>query len=131
VFRSIWREVGENLSRYRSYPRLVGETGGKDFIVAHPSAEEDALVTAIVRGAFEFQGQKCSAASRVYVAESVWSSIRQRLCDVTASLPMGDVRDFKNFLGAVIKRDAFDRHDKAIAEAKAAKGARVLVGGET
>jgi 1-pyrroline-5-carboxylate dehydrogenase len=131
VFRNVWRRIGDNLERYRSYPRLVGETGGKDFIVAHPSADADALVTAIVRGGFEFQGQKCSAASRVYVAESLWQRIRQPLCDVTASLPMGDVRDLKNFMGAVIKKDAFDKHARAIAAARAAGDARVLVGGET
>jgi 1-pyrroline-5-carboxylate dehydrogenase len=131
VFRQVWRDVATNLERYRSYPRLVGETGGKDFIVAHPSADPAAVATAIVRGAFEFQGQKCSAASRIYVAESVWQRIRQPLLDTTASLKQGDVRDFGNFLSAVIKREAFERHARAIAEAKAATDARVLVGGET
>jgi 1-pyrroline-5-carboxylate dehydrogenase len=132
VFRSVWRTVGENLERYRGYPRLVGETGGKDFILAHPSADPAALVTAIVRGAFEYQGQKCSAASRVYVAESLWKQIRQPLCDTTASLPMGDVRDLKNFLAAVIKREAFERHVRAIGQARTAgAAAKILVGGET
>jgi 1-pyrroline-5-carboxylate dehydrogenase len=133
VFRSIWRRVGDNLARYHDYPRLVGETGGKDFILAHPSAGEDAdaLVTAIVRGGYEYQGQKCSAASRVYVPESVWRRIQAPLCDTISSLRMGDVRDFKNFMGAVIKQSAFDKHAAAIAEAREGAGARVLVGGET
>src|SRR5690606_8952002 len=90
VFRDMWRRAAGNLDRYRSYPRLVGETGGKDFVLAHPSADPDALVTAIVRGGYEYQGQKCSAASRVYVADSVWRVIKDRLCDTISSLPMGD-----------------------------------------
>ncbi|HLU68027.1 MAG TPA: aldehyde dehydrogenase family protein, partial [Kofleriaceae bacterium] len=131
TFQHLWRTVGENIASYRSYPRLAGETGGKDFVLAHPSADPDALVTAIVRGGYEYQGQKCSAASRVYVADSVWRVIKDRLCDTISSLPMGDVRDFKNFVGAVIKKAAFDRHAAAIAEAREASGARILVGGET
>ena len=132
VFRDIWRQVGQNMERYRNYPRLVGETGGKDFIIAHPSADPDALVTAIVRGGYEFQGQKCSAASRIYVPETLWRGIADRLCETIASLPMGDVRDFKNFLSAVIKKSAFDKHAAAIAEARASSSkAKVLVGGET
>jgi 1-pyrroline-5-carboxylate dehydrogenase len=131
VFQDLWRRAAGNLERYRSYPRLVGETGGKDFILAHASADPDALVTAIVRGGYEYQGQKCSAASRVYLPDSLWKRIQQPLCDTIASLKMGDVRDFRNFLGAVIKKQAFDKHAAAIAEAKSATGARVLVGGET
>jgi 1-pyrroline-5-carboxylate dehydrogenase len=131
VFRSLWQESAKNIENYRSYPRLVGETGGKDFIVAHPSADDDALVTAIVRGSFEFQGQKCSAASRVYVAQSTWDRIKDKLVETTNGLTMGDVRDFRNFMGAVIKKAAFDRHAAAIAEAKASSTARVLAGGET
>jgi 1-pyrroline-5-carboxylate dehydrogenase len=133
VFRDLWRRAGDNLARYPNYPRIVGETGGKDFILAHPSAEADAdaLVTAIVRGGYEYQGQKCSAASRVYLPASVWRRIQGPLCDTIAQLRMGDVRDFKNFLGAVIKRSAFDKHAAAIAEARGGAGARVLVGGET
>jgi 1-pyrroline-5-carboxylate dehydrogenase len=131
VFRDLWRRVAGNLDRYRNYPRLVGETGGKDFILAHPSADPQALVTAIVRGGYEYQGQKCSAASRVYVPESLWRGIKTPLCDTITSLPMGDVRDYKNFLAAVIKQAAFDRHAAAIAEAREARAARVLVGGET
>jgi 1-pyrroline-5-carboxylate dehydrogenase len=133
VFRDLWRRTGENLARYANYPRIVGETGGKDFILAHPSAEADAdaLVTAIVRGGYEYQGQKCSAASRVYVPASVWKRIQGPLCDTISGLRMGDVRDFKNFMGAVIKQNAFDKHAAAIAEARASSAARVLVGGET
>ena len=131
VFRDLWRRAAANLETYRGYPRLVGETGGKDFVLAHPSADPEALATAIVRGGYEYQGQKCSAASRVYVAESVWRTVKDRLCDTIGSLPMGDVRDHRNFLGAVIKQGAFERHAAAIAEARSANGARILVGGET
>ncbi len=133
VFRDLWRRAGQNLERYRNYPRIVGETGGKDFILAHPSAEGDAqaLVTAIVRGGYEYQGQKCSAASRVYLPQSVWKKVQAPLLDTIAGLKMGDVRDFKSFMGAVIKQDAFDRHAAAIAEARASSAARVLAGGET
>ncbi|HUY61922.1 MAG TPA: L-glutamate gamma-semialdehyde dehydrogenase [Candidatus Dormibacteraeota bacterium] len=129
VFQSVWRQVGENIGAYRNYPRLVGETGGKDFIIAHPSADPQALVTAIVRGAFEFQGQKCSAASRVFVPESRWPALRAQLAGQVAGIPMGDVRDFHNFMGAVINRSAFERHRAAIAEARSAPGHSVLVGG--
>ncbi len=131
VFRALWQRVAANLERYRSYPRLVGETGGKDFIVAHPSAGDAELVTAIVRGGFEYQGQKCSAASRVYVSESQWARIESDLVDTTNSLRMGDPTDFRNFMGAVIKEKAFRDHRAAIAEAKASKDAAVIAGGET
>ncbi len=131
VFRSLWKTTADNIANYKTYPRLVGETGGKDFIVAHPSADDDALVTAIVRGGYEYQGQKCSAASRIYVAQSVWDRIRDRLGDTINSLTMGDVCDYKNFLGAVIKESAFNRHRDAIEAAKSASTARVLFGGET
>ena len=131
VFQDLWRRAAGNLERYRSYPRLVGETGGKDFILAHASADPDALVTAIVRGGYEYQGQKCSAASRVYLPDSLWRRVQQPLCDTITSLKMGDVRDFRNFMGAVIKKQAFEKHAAAIAEARGAAGARVLVGGET
>lgn len=131
VFRSLWQRVAGNIERYRSYPRLVGETGGKDFIVAHASADDDGLITAIVRGGYEFQGQKCSAASRIYIAQSVWKRIEEQLLATIDSLPMGDVRDFKNFVGAVIKKSAFDKHSRAIEEARAAAGVRVACGGTT
>ncbi|WP_369252201.1 L-glutamate gamma-semialdehyde dehydrogenase [Geodermatophilus amargosae] len=109
VFQHLWRTVGENISSYRGYPRIVGETGGKDFVVAHPSADVDVLRTALVRGAFEFQGQKCSAASRAYVPRSVWARLRDDLVGVTESLSMGDVTDFSNFMGAVIDRKSFSK----------------------
>ena len=130
VFRSLWRQTAQNLDKYRSFPRLVGETGGKDFIVAHASADDRALLTAIVRGGYEYQGQKCSAASRVYVARSVWDRIRGDLTDTIDSLTMGDIRDFKNYLGAVIKKTAFDRHAGAIERAKNDAGARIACGGQ-
>jgi 1-pyrroline-5-carboxylate dehydrogenase len=131
VFRALWQSVAQNLDRYRSYPRLVGETGGKDFILAHASADEQALITAIVRGGYEYQGQKCSAASRVYVARSVWQRIEQPLIDTIQSLRMGDVRDFRNFMGAVIKQSAFDRHTAVLQEARRDARVRVAAGGET
>ncbi len=109
VFNGMWQTVGASMNTYRSYPRMVGETGGKDFILAHPSADVDALVTAIVRGGFEFQGQKCSAASRIYIPRSMWPALRDRLVSLIESLAVGDVRDFRNFMGAVIDRRAFDR----------------------
>ena len=131
VFRKLWQRTAQNLDVYRAYPRLVGETGGKDFIVAHASADAQAVLTAIVRGGYEYQGQKCSAASRVYVARSVWDRIRDELIATIDGLTQGDVRDFKNYLGAVIKRDAFDRHAGAIARARGdeAKGVRIAAGG--
>ncbi|MCF6736783.1 L-glutamate gamma-semialdehyde dehydrogenase [Blastococcus sp. KM273129] len=109
VFQHLWRTVGENIASYRGYPRIVGETGGKDFVVAHPSADVDVLRTALVRGAFEYQGQKCSAASRAYVPRSVWGRLRDDLVAVTESLPVGDVTDFSNFMGAVIDRKSFSK----------------------
>ncbi len=109
TFQHLWRTVGENIAGYRGYPRLVGETGGKDFVIAHPSADVAALRTALIRGAFEYQGQKCSAASRAYVPESVWRRLEDDLLAETASLPQGDVTDFGNFLGAVIDERSFNR----------------------
>jgi 1-pyrroline-5-carboxylate dehydrogenase len=109
VFQHLWRTVGENIASYRSYPRLVGETGGKDFVIAHPSADLAALKTALVRGAFEYQGQKCSAASRAYVPRSIWSSMRDEIAAEVDGLSMGDVSDFSNFMGAVIDRRSFDK----------------------
>jgi 1-pyrroline-5-carboxylate dehydrogenase len=109
VFRSLWRGVAENIGNYRSYPRLVGETGGKDFVFAHPSAEIEALAVALVRGAFEFQGQKCSAASRAYIPRSIWPKVRDLAIDHVKSITMGDVTDFRNFMGAVINERAWTR----------------------
>lgn len=109
TFRALWKGVGDNLERYRSYPRVVGETGGKDFIVFHPSADLESSVTAIVRGGYEYQGQKCSAASRLYIPKSLWSAIRERVCDELGKVKVGDVRDRSNFLGAVIDERAWDK----------------------
>jgi len=129
VFRSLWKRMANNLERYRSYPRIVGETGGKDFIVAHPSADPRAVSTAIVRGGFEYQGQKCSAASRVYVARTVWDQIKDELIATTEGIKQGDVSDFSNFMGAVIKRGAFKNHVAAIEEARGTRGMSVIAGG--
>jgi 1-pyrroline-5-carboxylate dehydrogenase len=131
VFRMMWKRVADNIDRYKSYPRLVGETGGKDFILAHPSADPKALVTAIVRGGFEYQGQKCSAASRLYIPQSVWGQIKTELVDTIDSIKMGNVADFTNFMGAVIKQGAFDKHTAAIAEARETNGMKILAGGTT
>jgi 1-pyrroline-5-carboxylate dehydrogenase len=131
VFRRMWKRVADNIDRYKNYPRLVGETGGKDFILAHPSADPRALATAIVRGGYEYQGQKCSAASRVYVAKSVWAKMKDELADTIATLKIGDVSDFSNFMGAVIKQTAFDKHTQAIAEARETRGMAVFAGGKT
>ncbi len=129
VFQSLWTTVGKNIARYRSYPRLVGETGGKDFILAHPSADPDALRTAIVRGSFEYQGQKCSAASRAYVPRSLWKQIRDPLVEETDGLAMGDPADFRNFVNAVIDRGAYDTISGYIERAAASPDARVIAGG--
>ena len=130
VFHSIWKTVGENIDRYRNYPRIVGETGGKDFIVAHPSADVDAVATAILRGSFEYQGQKCSAASRVYAPSNLWPQLRQRLVEEVGTIKMGDVSDFSNFMGAVIDGKSFARQKEAIDHARS-NDAEVLVGGGT
>ncbi|HET7499612.1 MAG TPA: aldehyde dehydrogenase family protein, partial [Kofleriaceae bacterium] len=129
VFRSLWKRAAANLERYKSFPRLVGETGGKDFILAHPSADPAAVATAIVRGGYEYQGQKCSAASRVYVAQSVWKAMKDDLLAEIATLKVGDVSDFSNFMGAVIKKGAFDKHQAAISEARETAGMKVVAGG--
>ena len=129
TFQHLWSEVGANLRTYRTYPRLVGETGGKDFILAHPSADPAVLRTAMIRGAFEFQGQKCSAASRAYVPASVWRQIRDDLVEITEGLAQGDVTDLSNFMGAVIDARAFAKHKDAIDRAHAADGVDVIAGG--
>lgn len=131
VFNGMWETAGKNMSRYKTYPRMVGETGGKDFIFAHPSARVGALVTAMVRGAFEFQGQKCSAASRAYVPKSLWAQVKERLIASVNALKMGDpVEDFTNFMGAVIDRRAFDKIKSYIDHAKSASDAKIIAGGE-
>ncbi|MFC9966886.1 L-glutamate gamma-semialdehyde dehydrogenase [Nocardia ignorata] len=131
TFQHLWREVATNLDRYRTYPRLVGETGGKDFVLAHPSADPAVLTTALLRGAFDYQGQKCSAASRAYVPRSVWSAMSEDLIEKTASLRYGDVTDFTNFGGALIDRRAFDRNTAALERAKATQGITVVAGGHS
>ena len=129
VFNGMWRTVSANLEQYRNYPRIVGETGGKDFIVAHPSADVDAVATAIVRGSFEYQGQKCSAASRIYAPANLWPELRERLAEQVAELKMGDVADFENFMGAVIDQSSFKTQKEAIEEARSHAKTEVLVGG--
>ena len=127
VFNSMWQKVGQNLGKYRGYPRLVGETGGKDFIVVHPSADPQEVAVAAVRGAFEFQGQKCSAASRMYVPRSRWNDIRDRMVGMMQDIKVGDVRDFRNFMGAVIDKKSFDKIGGYIDDGK--KNAKVIQGG--
>ena len=130
VFQMLWRAVGERLPSYRGYPRLVGETGGKDFVLAHPSADPDAVVAGLVRGAFEYQGQKCSAASRTYLPRSLWDGgLGERLVAETRGLSYGDVTDFANFGGAVIDRRAFDRLSGVLAMAREDPDVTVLAGG--
>ncbi|MGH7532739.1 MAG: L-glutamate gamma-semialdehyde dehydrogenase, partial [Gemmatimonadales bacterium] len=130
VFQSLWQTVAKNLKNYRTYPRLVGETGGKDFVVAHRSADPTALAVALVRGAFEYQGQKCSAASRAYVPAGIWPAVRDQMVAMFKAIKMGDVADFRNFLGAVIDRKAFDRIKGYLDEAKKAKGITIVFGGK-
>jgi 1-pyrroline-5-carboxylate dehydrogenase len=129
VFQDMWKTIGANIAGYRSYPRIVGETGGKDFIVAHPTADAEAVATAILRGSFEYQGQKCSAASRVYAPESMWPAIREQLVEQVGELKHGDVSDFANFMGAVIDANSFATQKEAIEEAKAHAKSEVVVGG--
>ncbi len=129
LFQTLWQQVGANLKNYKTYPRLVGETGGKDFILAHPSADPDVLRTAMIRGAFEYQGQKCSAASRAYVPRSLWKVIKPDLVRITNGLGQGDVTDFSNFMGAVIDERAFGKHRAVIDRANSDKGVKVVAGG--
>jgi len=130
VFQTLWKQVANNLTSYADYPRLVGETGGKDFIVAHASSDVDALATGIVRGAFEYQGQKCSAASRAYVPESIWPKVRERVLGLLADARVGDPADFRNFMGAVIDKKSFDKIKGYIDRAKRDAKAKILFGGE-
>ena len=130
VFRHIWKEIGNNIERYRNYPRIVGETGGKDFVLAHSSANVDEVVTGLVRGAFEFQGQKCSAASRAYVPDSMWEEVRSKLVGYVNELRMGSPEDFKNFVTAVIDERSFDKIQGYIHGVSANPDAEILVGGK-
>jgi 1-pyrroline-5-carboxylate dehydrogenase len=130
VFQTMWRRVGENIARYTNYPRVVGETGGKDFVFAHASADVDALAAALVRGAFEYQGQKCSAASRTYIPRSIWPALKERLAALIATIRVGDVSDFRNFMGAVIDARAYARLSERIESAKADPACAVVVGGK-
>ena len=129
VFQSFWKTIGTNISTYRSYPRIVGETGGKNFMAVHPTADLEAVKTAIVRGAFEYQGQKCSAASRAYIPASMWAALKDPLIEETASLTIGDVQDFSNFLNAVIDRKSFEKIKRYINGAESSADAEVIVGG--
>jgi 1-pyrroline-5-carboxylate dehydrogenase len=127
VFNNIWKTIGGSAATYRSYPRIVGETGGKDFVVAHPSADPAALAVAIVRGGYEFQGQKCSAVSRVYIPRSIWSDVRDRMIAMIEEIKIGDIRDFRNFMGAVIDERAFRKISAYIDEARTS--AKIVAGG--
>src|SRR5712691_4321327 len=127
VFNDMWKTIGASMSTYRSYPRIVGETGGKDFVVAHPSADPDALAVAIVRGGFEFQGQKCSAVSRAYIPKSIWNGVRDRMVAMIDDIRMGDIQDFSNFMGAVIDKRAFDKIGEYVGHARGK--AKIVAGG--
>jgi 1-pyrroline-5-carboxylate dehydrogenase len=129
VFQSLWRTIAENLPKYAAYPRIVGETGGKDFVLAHRSADVEALSVALVRGAFEYQGQKCSAASRAYIPASLWPKVKEQVLAMIADIRMGDVRDFRNFMGAVIDRRAYDRLKGYLDRARDDSGVTILAGG--
>src|SRR5262245_6359815 len=128
VFNDMWKTIGASMGTYRSYPRIVGETGGKDFIVAHPSADVEALAVAVVRGGFEFQGQKCSAASRIYVPKSLWNAVRDRAVAMIDDIRMGDIQDFRNFMGAVIDERAFKKISEYVNHAKSS--ATIVAGGK-
>lgn len=129
VFRGIWKSIGDNIAKYKSYPRIVGETGGKDFIIADSTADEKTLITALVRGAFEFQGQKCSAASRAYIPKSIWKRIEKDFLNEIATIKMGPTEDFSNFFNAVIDEGAFDKIASYIDHAKKSREAELLIGG--
>lgn len=129
VFNQMWRTVGENVGHYRSYPRIVGETGGKDFLFAHPSADAEVLAAALIGGAFSYQGQKCSATSRAYLPESLWPAVRSRLVEEVATLKVGDVADFSNYMGAVIDQPAYDSIKAYIDHARQAEDAEIIAGG--
>jgi 1-pyrroline-5-carboxylate dehydrogenase len=130
VFLMLWQRIAENLRGYRNYPRIVGETGGKNFVLAHSSADVTALAVALVRGAFEYQGQKCSAASRAYIPESIWPQVKEQLLEMVASIKMGDPRDFRNFMCAVIDKKAFRSISEYIDEAKSSPDMEIIAGGK-
>ncbi len=129
VFQKMWKQIGDNIASYRAYPRIVGETGGKDFVFAHPTADVDALVVALVRGAFEYQGQKCSAASRAYIPASIWPAVKKGVSELLATVKMGAVQDFSNFVNAVIDQRSFEKCRGYIEAARADEGAEVVCGG--
>jgi 1-pyrroline-5-carboxylate dehydrogenase len=131
VFRGMWLKTGENIASYKNYPRIVGETGGKDFALVHASADIDAVATAVVRGGYEFQGQKCSALSRLYVPDSMWSRLRDRIADTVKTIRIGDIADFTNFMGAVIDANAFAKISGYIEDAKKSSEAKVIAGGDS
>ncbi|GAB4206102.1 MAG: L-glutamate gamma-semialdehyde dehydrogenase [Bacteroidia bacterium] len=130
VFQSIWKQIGNNIHQYRSYPRIVGETGGKDFVIAHASADAKAVAVALSRGAFEYQGQKCSAASRAYIPKSLWNDVQQFLGEDLASMKMGGVEDFSNFINAVINEDSFNKLSQHIENAKKSNDVKIIFGGK-
>lgn len=130
TFNGIWKSIAGNIDRYRTYPRIVGETGGKNFVMVHPSACPQEVACALVRGAFEYQGQKCSAASRAYIPKSLWNEVKDIMCDMIKSIKMGDVRDFSNFVNAVIDEPSFDNIAAYIARAKKSADAEILIGGK-
>ncbi len=129
VFRNMWRTVGENIDNYKTYPRIVGETGGKDFVVAHPTADKDELITALIRGAYEYQGQKCSAASRAYIPETLWNEMKDDFIAQVNELKVGSIEDFTNFVNAVIDRNAFDKISGYIDHAEKSQEAEIIAGG--
>ena len=130
VFQHIWKTVGENITRYKSYPRIVGETGGKDFVLAHKSANPKAVAVGLVRGAFEYQGQKCSAASRAYLPSNLWEEIKNYMLEDLASMTMGGTEDFSNFINAVIDEKSFDKIAAYIEQAQTAPGVEIIAGGK-
>src|SRR5690606_31239707 len=129
VFRNIWKTIGNNIHKYKTYPRIVGETGGKDFILAHPSANAKEVSTAMIRGAFEFQGQKCSAASRAYVPSNIWEDVKADMLAEMKTIKMGTPRDFTNFVNAVIHEGSFDKLASFIDQAKADSNVEIIAGG--
>jgi 1-pyrroline-5-carboxylate dehydrogenase len=129
VFRHLWKEIGDNIAKYKTYPRIVGETGGKDFVLAHHSADVREVVTGLIRGSFEFQGQKCSAASRAYIPQNMWDEVQSELIKDIATINIGSPEDLGNFMTAVIDKNAFDRIKSYIDDVRTAKDAEIIIGG--